>query len=199
MAQDGGKRDEILTAAGMVFGRYGYRKTNMGDILREAGVARATLYKYFSSKEETFEAVVDREVEDILSSVRTAVAQAGTTREKLRAAIMTYTELITRKANIYRVTLKTLSDVMPMRTGQVLRLARQLQTVFEEVLEDGVASSEIAVDVEEMESTALTLVYAIKGIFIGAATDVWLGSRDAIVNRLLDLILDGLRPRKESA
>ena len=196
MDHDHGKRGEILTAAGMVFGRYGLKKTTMGDILREAGVARATLYKYFSSKDEVFEAVVEREVEDILGAVRAAVAEAGTTRGELRAAVMTYTDMITHKVNIYRVTLKTLSDMMPMRSEQVQKMARQLQDVFRGILADGVADRGIAV--EDVDLTALTLVYALKGIFMSAATDMWLESREVIVDRLLDLVLDGMRPRRES-
>ena len=193
---DEGKRGEILTAAGMVFGQYGLRKTTMGDLLREAGVARATLYKYFSSKEEVFRAVVEREVEDILGAVRGAVAEAGTTRGELRAAVMTYTDMITHKVNIYRVTLKTLSDIMPMRSEHVQKMARQLQNVFRGILADGVADGGIVV--EDVDLTALTLVYALKGIFMSAATDTWLESREVVVDRLLDLVLDGMRPRRES-
>lgn len=196
LEHDDGKRGEILTAAGMVFGQYGLRKTTMGDILREAGVARATLYKYFSNKDEVFRAVVEREVDDILGAVRRDVAEAETTREQLRAAIMTYTDLITHKVNIYRVTLKTLSDIMPMRTEHVQKMARQLQDVFQGILADGVADREIAV--ENVELTALTLVYALKGIFMSAATDTWLESREVITDRLLDLMMDGMRPRRES-
>ena len=159
-------------------------------------MARATLYKYFSSKEEVFEAVVEREVEDILGAVRVAVAEAGTTRAELRAAIMTYTGLITHKANIYRVTVKTLGDIMPMRVEHVERMVRQLQEVFQRLLDGGVARGEIAVD--DTELTALTLVYAVKGIFMGAAMDSWIGSREVIVDRLLDLLMDGMRPRRES-
>lgn len=196
MAHDDGKRGEILAAAGRLFGQYGLRKTTMGDLVQGAGVARATLYKYFSSKEEVFEAVVEREVEDILGAVRVAVAEAGTTRAELRAAIMTYTGLITHKANIYRVTVKTLGDIMPMRVEHVERMVRQLQEVFQRLLDGGVARGEIAVD--DTELTALTLVYAVKGIFMGAAMDSWIGSREVIVDRLLDLLMDGMRPRRES-
>lgn len=41
----------------MLFGRYGYRRTSMDEIAREAGVAKATLYMHFAGKEDVFRAM----------------------------------------------------------------------------------------------------------------------------------------------
>lgn len=48
------KRDEIIAAGARVFPRLGYHGTTVEDIIREAGVARATFYTYFSDKRELF-------------------------------------------------------------------------------------------------------------------------------------------------
>lgn len=53
------KRDRILTGAALSLGRYGYKRASMDAIAREAGVAKATLYAYFSDKEALFIAVVE--------------------------------------------------------------------------------------------------------------------------------------------
>src|SRR2546426_10285127 len=45
-------RDAVLTAAGRLFFRYGYRKTAVDDIARDSGVCRATIYLHFANKEE---------------------------------------------------------------------------------------------------------------------------------------------------
>jgi len=197
VGHDDGKRGEILTAAGMVFGQYGIRKTTIGDILQAAGVARATFYKYFSSKEEIFAAVIMREVEDILEGVEQAAGGAETTRGKLRAAIMTHTTMVKQKVNTYRVTMKVLCDVVPLPVEHAQIMATRLQRIFACILEDGVAAGEIVVD--DIESTSLALIYALKGVFMGAATEMWVESRDDIVDSLLDLLMDGMRPREESA
>ncbi|MCK4511109.1 helix-turn-helix transcriptional regulator, partial [bacterium] len=52
------KRKTILDVAAGLFARYGFRKTSVADIIRDAGVARATVYKYFSTKEDIFHAVI---------------------------------------------------------------------------------------------------------------------------------------------
>lgn len=58
--QDPVKRDQILEGAWRVFERMGFDAASMNDITREAGVSKGTIYVYFSSKEELFEALVDK-------------------------------------------------------------------------------------------------------------------------------------------
>ncbi|NDG94170.1 MAG: TetR/AcrR family transcriptional regulator, partial [Gammaproteobacteria bacterium] len=46
------KRDAILTAAGEQFNQYGFQKTSMEDIAQRLGVSRASLYSYFTNKDD---------------------------------------------------------------------------------------------------------------------------------------------------
>lgn len=54
------RRSEILDAAEKLFGTKGYDATSTGDILRELGIARGTLYYHFKSKEDILDAMIDR-------------------------------------------------------------------------------------------------------------------------------------------
>ncbi|WP_242123872.1 TetR/AcrR family transcriptional regulator [Sphingobium sp. Sx8-8] len=54
------KTDQIIAATRSLFVRYGYRRTSVDDIAREAGVAKATLYLHFSGKEEMFREMIRR-------------------------------------------------------------------------------------------------------------------------------------------
>lgn len=54
------RRSEILDAAEKLFGTKGYDSTSTGDILRELGIARGTLYYHFKSKEDILDAMIDR-------------------------------------------------------------------------------------------------------------------------------------------
>jgi len=47
-----------VTASAEVFLEIGYERASMDEVARRAGGSKATLYKYFSSKEELFETVV---------------------------------------------------------------------------------------------------------------------------------------------
>jgi len=57
------KAESILAAAQRAFLAGGFGAVSMDAIAREAGASKATLYAYFSSKEELFGAVVARESE----------------------------------------------------------------------------------------------------------------------------------------
>ena len=52
------KRDAIVRAASEVFREMGFEGASMSEIAARAGGSKATLYGYFSSKEELFVAVI---------------------------------------------------------------------------------------------------------------------------------------------
>src|SRR5271163_4680770 len=55
------KRRQITDAARSVFLTAGFDGASMNDIVRAAGVSKGTLYAYFNSKDELFEAIIRRE------------------------------------------------------------------------------------------------------------------------------------------
>ena len=59
--QDPVKRQQIIDGARRVFIDMGFDAASMNDITREAGVSKGTIYVYFASKEELFEALIEEE------------------------------------------------------------------------------------------------------------------------------------------
>jgi TetR/AcrR family transcriptional repressor of uid operon len=57
--------DRVLDAALACIGRVGVAKTTLDDVAREAGCARATVYRYFPGKQQLVAAVVTREATDL--------------------------------------------------------------------------------------------------------------------------------------
>jgi AcrR family transcriptional regulator len=58
-ADDASNRiDQIADAALRLFARYGYRRSSMDDIAKEAGLAKATLYLHFKGKDDVFRAML---------------------------------------------------------------------------------------------------------------------------------------------
>ncbi|MFQ5659423.1 MAG: TetR/AcrR family transcriptional regulator [Gammaproteobacteria bacterium] len=54
------KRDSIIDAALSAFFELGYGGTTIDEIVKRAGGSKASIYKYFSGKEEMFATVVDK-------------------------------------------------------------------------------------------------------------------------------------------
>jgi AcrR family transcriptional regulator len=57
-ADGGAKRRQIMDGARQVFLSAGFDGASMNDITRAAGVSKGTLYAYFSSKDDLFEAII---------------------------------------------------------------------------------------------------------------------------------------------
>lgn len=57
-----GRKQRILDAAANLFVHYGYDKTTVDDIAREAGVSKGAIYLHFKSKDELFEALFIQEM-----------------------------------------------------------------------------------------------------------------------------------------
>jgi AcrR family transcriptional regulator len=75
----------IIDAAVTCIGRVGLAKTTLDDVAREAGCARATVYRCFANKQQLLVALVAREVH----ALRDSVVVAAATDETLAAAITT--------------------------------------------------------------------------------------------------------------
>src|SRR5579871_5869210 len=55
------REERILDAASRLLVRWGYRKTTIDDVAREAGVGKGTIYLHWKDKSELFRAAVMRE------------------------------------------------------------------------------------------------------------------------------------------
>jgi AcrR family transcriptional regulator len=88
--------DKALAAAQRCFVRFGLEKTTMDDIATEAGLSRATIYRYFNSKMEIAEEIGLRGVAAINASVITQIAPITDPVERLVEAIATSIEWVTQ-------------------------------------------------------------------------------------------------------
>jgi AcrR family transcriptional regulator len=79
----GGRREAILQAALRRFTRYGYRRTSMDEIAREADISRAALYLHFDNKEALFRELSESVHEQILAGAEAAASAEGTLDARL--------------------------------------------------------------------------------------------------------------------
>src|SRR5437660_12166066 len=82
-ASDSPTRARVLAAAEERFAAFGYRRTGIAEIARDAGVAPGTLYRYFENKEEIFRAVMREGLARWLATARRVLAEPGTALERL--------------------------------------------------------------------------------------------------------------------
>ena len=85
-------QERLLDATDRLVRQLGIKKTSMADVARDAGVARATLYRYFESREALLNALTHRAADRFF----TAVAAAMDTRATLSGQLGEFSEMMTR-------------------------------------------------------------------------------------------------------
>ena len=85
-------RKRLLDAAERLFARHGFDATSVDDVAEAAGFSKGALYYNFESKDELLEALVERNIADLVTSLESALEGAHTIEEKLAAAQQLLTE-----------------------------------------------------------------------------------------------------------
>ncbi|HVU88862.1 MAG TPA: TetR/AcrR family transcriptional regulator [Pirellulales bacterium] len=89
-----GKREErrqaIIEAAARLFAEQGYTACEMERVAAELGIAKGTLYLYFSSKEALFYACVDAGMKQMQSAVLQAADEANNPVDRIARGIRAY-------------------------------------------------------------------------------------------------------------
>ena len=80
-------RDKFIEVARQLFARKGVENTTMNDIASASEKGRRTIYTYFKSKREIFNAVIESETDQLLRNLRIIVARPISADEKLREYI----------------------------------------------------------------------------------------------------------------
>src|SRR5918911_688298 len=97
--QDGFRREararRILDAATALILRWGYSKTTLDDVARQAGVAKGTLYLHWKTREELFIALIQREKAALAEDLKQRIAadpEGATLRGLLKHSALALTK-----------------------------------------------------------------------------------------------------------
>ena len=86
--------DQILDAAGSLFAAHGVAAVAMADVAAAAGCSRATLYRYFDSRDALRSAYVHREARRIGAAVARGLGAVDDPRERLVRAMVDSLRLV---------------------------------------------------------------------------------------------------------
>ncbi|MBP8921041.1 MAG: TetR/AcrR family transcriptional regulator [Micropruina sp.] len=84
------RRAEVVDVAIELFARRGYEGTTVTDILQAVGMAKGGFYHHFASKDEVFDACVERLAEDLATSFVAVLQDAA---QSPRGRILAYLRL----------------------------------------------------------------------------------------------------------
>ena len=187
-------REGILDTAEQVLRRYGPAKTTVVDVARALDVSHGSVYRHFSSKAALRDAVTQRWLDRVSAPLEEIVAGSGSAEGRLRDWVRT---LAATKQGIARedpelfATFRRVTD----EAGEVVEAhVDHLAAQVGRIVADGVASGELAAVDPEVAGRAVLQATAL--FHHPAHADEWGDPRlDDQLDAVLDLLLDGLRPR----
>ncbi|HEV3174706.1 MAG TPA: TetR/AcrR family transcriptional regulator [Stellaceae bacterium] len=174
IAIDSDKRRQIIDGARAVFMAQGFDAASMGEIARQAGVSKGTLYVYFDSKEALFQAIVHEQCQVQAEQVFTLDAEDHDVKSVLTRLGKSFVGFLCRPERVSPLrTIISISERMPAAGQQfyetgpatgIARVARYLEAqVSAGVLE--MEDTEVAA-AQFLESCSATLL---KPILFGLA------------------------------
>lgn len=162
--QNSGKdevREQLVQAARQVFVRFGYKKTALDDIAREARKGKSTIYYYFKSKDDIFKAVIDAEAEIRAKIIDDQISTISDPKQKLKTYI--YVRMLTLKkvGNYYEAIKNDLLDnlyfVNSLRTNHFDAEINLVKELLLEGIEKDVYT------IQNPDLTAKTIVTLLQG------------------------------------
>ncbi len=81
-------RRTLIKAGREHFLRYGFRKTNVAELARAAGIAKGTFYNFFESKEDLCMEIYDEEETRLAGRIEEVLSRHEDPRDALRAVML---------------------------------------------------------------------------------------------------------------
>ncbi len=135
----GSSRQRILAAARRRFETYGYRRTSIAEIARDAGVAVGTVYRYFAGKEAVFLAVVEALNDTWLEESRQALEGPGSAVERMQRLGAASIRFAAENALITAIAMRDTDIVFaPLLERVHDDMRRQNVAMMADVIRDGV-------------------------------------------------------------
>ena len=174
-------RDAILDTTATLVAEQGLRSVTMSQIAEEAGIGRATLYKYFPDVEAILVAWHERQIVGHLDYLAEVRDQAGDAGERLEAVLEAYALISHESHGRHNRELAAFLH----RDEQIAPAQEQLRNMIRDLLAEGRETRDLRDDVapDELASYCLHALTAAANLPSKAA-----------VRRLVTVTLAGLRP-----
>src|SRR5271156_3086481 len=108
--KDEATKNAIIDAAQKLFQHYGLNKTTMEDIAKSLGKSKSSLYYYYATKEDIFEAVVEKEKLIIFKDINLAISKEQNATDKFRIFVNTKFREIRKRHLLHKILFDEIYD-----------------------------------------------------------------------------------------
>ncbi len=188
-------RQEILEAARELFAEEGYEHVSMRKIADKIEYSPTTIYLYFKDKDDLLQQICEETFGRLIQRIQRAVQSADGPIEGLRAGCRAYIEFGVAFPHHYRMVFlhpayserEDLEHFENSKGGQAFQL-------LEQAIQDCISAGALRkTAVRETATSFWAMLHGITMLLLSGKQLMWI-TKDRLIERSLDLMIDGLRP-----
>ncbi|MBO4965327.1 MAG: TetR/AcrR family transcriptional regulator [Muribaculaceae bacterium] len=189
-------RDKFIEVARQLFARKGVENTTMNDIASASDKGRRTIYTYFKSKREIFNAVIESETDDLLDRLEEIVHKSISPQDKLyeyvECRFETMREIVKRNGTLRAGFFRDVRKVERARKLLSQRETELLGAILSEGQQKGIF------DVDDIRRLSTVIVSALSGLDVPYISDSLADKgvdKTLLKDYISELIIYGIRKR----
>ena len=157
------RQDRILSSALDVFKANGLEGATMDSIAEKAGFGKATLYYYFSSKEEVFLGIMEEGWKSLLASLEVIIQEEQSPRKTFIKILVQIAQNAKHKPNLYEFLFQAPKaiNLTEFDDQKWKKHQKKLYSILKGLLEDGIERKEFP------KLNSNLMFKAIGGLFTG--------------------------------
>ncbi len=188
------RKEQILQAAERTFAEKGYQEATISDVAREAKVSEATIYDYFTSKEELLFLIPGATARRGKDNLEYLLRFIRSSADRIRAYIHNHLSFYQDHPDYASVAMLILKSNRKFVETEAYKDVQELSRVLLDVIKEGIASGEFRSDIDPF-----LIRSAILGTIEHQVTrQVLLGKPEnlvELVDPLTELIVGGIKAR----
>ena len=136
------RKELILKGALNVFSNLGIEKTTMDEIALESGFGKATLYYYFSSKDDVFIGIMEKGWKQLWEGIESLIVEEAGPRVKFIGIIREMGKIVTDDKTLYGFLFTAPNFIHDSGRQSWKTYQERLYAILQSIIEDGIKKKE---------------------------------------------------------
>lgn len=190
---------QILQAAQQLFQKHGLQKVTMDDVAKAIGKGRSSLYYYYKSKDEIFDAVMDAEMGEITTELTRAVNEVPDIEQKIRAYCTTRIKVSRRKKAFFSameagMNADEISHYAKTKQAIRKRIIKEESALLTHILNEAIKKGEINdLNTKDQETLVFVLLNSLHGMKRRMLNDNDYSRMEPAVDLLTQMVIQRIR------
>ena len=185
------KREIILDAAVQVFSTKGYHNTRMEEIATVAGIGKGTIYEYFDSKLQLFQAMMESSLQIYYNRIDMPKLETLTLEERLSVLFESHITFCRENKDLTRIVFWDTEIWDEDLKDWTYNLRNEKEEKLTGIIQDSIERGEI----RNVDAKLLTLLIigSLGSLWVPITLDDWDISPADMAAQLTDIIMKGIR------